>query len=65
VVIMTHRPTAIAACDRLLIVEGGRIAASGPRDDVIRAMLRNARDVQRAVTPGDDTRTPEEQGAQA
>lgn len=58
VVIMTHRPTAIAACDRLLIMEGGRIVASGPRDEVIRAMLRNAQDVQRAVAPTDTPPSP-------
>jgi ATP-binding cassette subfamily C protein len=61
VIIMTHRPTAIAACDRLLVVEGGRIVASGPRDDVIHAMLRNSRDVKRAVTVGDAARAPAEQ----
>jgi ATP-binding cassette subfamily C protein len=49
VVIMTHRPTAISACDRLLVLDQGRIAAQGPRDDVIRAMLKNAGDVQRLV----------------
>jgi ATP-binding cassette subfamily C protein len=46
---MTHRPTAISACDRLLVLDQGRIAAQGPRDDVIRAMLKNAGDVQRLV----------------
>ncbi len=61
VVIMTHRPTAIAACDRLLVVEGGRILASGPRDDVIHSMLRNSKDVKRAVTASDAARNPMEQ----
>ncbi len=42
VLIMTHRPTAISACDRLLILEGGRIAAIGPKDEIIRKSLRNA-----------------------
>ena len=49
VIIMTHRPTAISACDRLLVLDGGKVAASGPRDDVIRRMMKNAGDVQRLV----------------
>jgi PrtD family type I secretion system ABC transporter len=49
VLIMTHRPTAISACDRLLVLDGGRVAALGPRDEIIRSMLKNAGDVQRVV----------------
>jgi PrtD family type I secretion system ABC transporter len=52
VVIMTHRPTAISACDRLLVLDSGRVAAHGPRDEIIRSMLRNAGDVQRVVGGG-------------
>ncbi len=50
VLIMTHRPTAISACDKLLVLEGGKPAGYGPRDEIIRAMMKNAGDVQRAVT---------------
>ena len=49
VVIMTHRPTAISACDKLLVLEGGKPAAYGPRGDIIRDMMKNAGDVQRVV----------------
>lgn len=49
VLIMTHRPTAISACDRLLVLDRGSVAAFGPRDEIIRSMLKNAGDVQRAV----------------
>lgn len=49
VIIMTHRPTAISACDRLLILDGGRVAAYGPRDEIIKSMIRNAGDVQRVI----------------
>ena len=52
VVIMTHRPTAISACDHLLVVEAGKVAAQGPRDDVIKSMMKNAGDVQRVVGQG-------------
>jgi ATP-binding cassette subfamily C protein len=47
VVIMTHRPMALSACDRLLVLEGGRMAGYGPRDEVVRAMMQNAAGVQR------------------
>lgn len=49
VVIMTHRPTAISTCDRLLVLEGGKVAAYGPRDEIIRSMMKNAGDVTRVV----------------
>lgn len=48
-IIMTHRPTAIAACDRILVLDRGRTCGYGPRDEVIRSLVRNADDVQRAV----------------
>lgn len=49
IVIMTHRPLAISNCDHLLILERGRVAASGPRDEIIKSMLRNAGDVHHIV----------------
>lgn len=49
VIIMTHRPTAISTCDKLLVLEGGRVAAYGPRDEVIKSMMKNAGDVTRTV----------------
>ena len=49
VLIMTHRPTAISACDKLLVLENGKVAAYGPRDEIIRSMMKNASDVQRVV----------------
>lgn len=50
VLIMTHRPSAIAVCDRLMVLESGLQKALGPRDEVIKAMMRNAPEVQRAVS---------------
>jgi PrtD family type I secretion system ABC transporter len=52
VLIMTHRPTAISACDRLLVLENGKVAGYGPRDEIIRSMMKNAGDVQRVVGGG-------------
>ena len=52
VVIMTHRPTAISACDRLLVLDGGKVKAYGPRDEVIKSMMKNAAEVSRVVQRG-------------
>jgi len=53
VLIMTHRPTAISTCDNLLILDQGKVAAYGPRDEIIKSMMKNAGDVQRAVGRGE------------
>jgi len=49
VIIMTHRPAAISSCDRLLVLDHGKVSALGARDDIIRSMIKNADDVQRVV----------------
>jgi ATP-binding cassette subfamily C protein len=49
VIIMTHRPAAIAECDFLLVMEGGTIVTGGPRDEVLARSLRNAGMVQGAL----------------
>jgi ATP-binding cassette subfamily C protein len=41
VVIMAHRPAGIAECDLILIVENGIAKAFGPRDEVLKAHVRN------------------------
>lgn len=41
VVVMAHRPAAISECDRLMVLDGGRIRTIGPRDEVLRADIRN------------------------
>ncbi len=41
VVIMAHRPAGIAECDTILIIEGGVAKAFGPRDEVLKAHVRN------------------------
>ncbi len=40
VVVMAHRPSAISACDQLLLLEAGTQRAFGPRDDVLREHTR-------------------------
>lgn len=52
VLLVTQRPTAIAACDRLLVLDAGAVTACGPRDDIIRTMMRNSDHVRRAAGGG-------------
>ena len=40
VVVMAHRPSAIAAVDQLLILKDGKQTAFGPKDDVIKEMTK-------------------------
>lgn len=41
VIIMAHRPAAIAECDLLLMIKAGQNAAFGPRDEVLRKIATN------------------------
>ncbi len=49
VIIMTHRPMAIAECDLLMVMDRGRVQALGSRDEILRSMVQNAQDVQRTI----------------
>ena len=52
VIVIAHRPAAIQECDQLLLLDGGVRRAYGPRDEVLRAMVKNAGDIVRAPGPG-------------
>ncbi len=52
VLIMAHRPAAIQECDLLLVIEDGTRRAFGPRDQVLREMVKNHTDIVRAAGPG-------------
>ncbi len=41
VLIMAHRPAAIQECDLLMVLEGGARKAFGPKDDILREMVKN------------------------
>ena len=41
VFIMAHRPAAIQECDLLLVIDAGTRRAFGPKDEVLREMVRN------------------------
>jgi ATP-binding cassette subfamily C protein len=52
ILIMAHRPAAIQECDLLLMVEDGMRRAFGPRDQVLREMVKNHTEIVRASGPG-------------
>ena len=51
VLIMAHRPAAIEECDKLLVIEGGARRAFGPKDQVLREMVKNHAEIK-AAAPG-------------
>lgn len=52
ILIMAHRPAAIQECDMLLMIENGARRAFGPKDEVLREILQNARAVQQTGQAG-------------
>ncbi len=50
--IMAHRPAAIQECDTLLVLEDGTRRAFGPRDQVLREMVKNHADIARPAVTG-------------
>jgi len=42
VVIVAHRPSALAGCDQVLVLADGQVQAFGPRDEVLQAVLQPA-----------------------
>lgn len=52
VIIMAHRPAAIAECELLLVMSQGTRQAFGPRDEVLRSTVRNAETINRAKGAG-------------
>lgn len=37
---MAHRPSAIAAVNKVLVLHGGRVAEFGPRDEVLKKSVK-------------------------
>ncbi|EPX84893.1 type I secretion system ABC transporter, PrtD family [Rubellimicrobium thermophilum DSM 16684] len=52
VLIMAHRPAAIAECDLLLMLENGTRRAFGPKEDVLREIVQNHRQIIQAGPAG-------------
>ena len=52
VIIMAHRPAAISECELLLVMDQGNRRAFGPRDEVLRSMVKNADQIRQAQDQG-------------
>jgi ATP-binding cassette subfamily C protein len=50
VLIMAHRPAAIQECDTLLVLDGGMRMAFGPKDEVLKGMVKNHQEIQQSPT---------------
>jgi ATP-binding cassette subfamily C protein len=55
VLIMAHRPAAIQECDLLLVLEDGVRKGFGPRDQVLRELVRNHTDILKSSAPAGAT----------
>jgi ATP-binding cassette subfamily C protein PrsD len=44
VLVIAHRPSAITALDKLLVLKDGRVAAYGPKDEVLSKILARPAD---------------------
>lgn len=51
VLIMAHRPAAIQECDLLLVLEEGVRKGFGPRDQVLRELVKNHTEIVKPVAP--------------
>ena len=49
VIVMTHRPLAISHCDNLIVLKQGLVRAYGPRDDVLKRIVRNLPQIHQAA----------------
>ena len=52
ILIMAHRPAAIRECDTLLMLEGGMVRAFGPKDEVLRDVVKNHGDLRQVNQQG-------------
>lgn len=55
VIIMAHRPAAIAECDLLLVLDAGVPKAFGPRDEVLKAQVKNVAQIRPGMNSGGTT----------
>lgn len=46
VFVMSHRPSALAECNKVMILEAGHMRAFGPRDEVLQRFVRPVQNVQ-------------------
>ncbi|MEM6762206.1 MAG: type I secretion system permease/ATPase [Pseudomonadota bacterium] len=53
VVVVAHRPSALSAADTLCLIENGQLAEFGPRDEVLRKVMRRHASTSPAEPVGD------------
>ena len=63
VLVMAHRPAAITECEDLLVLEDGAQVAFGPRDRVLRDMVRNRTAIVQPVAASDQGAARRDHGA--
>ena len=51
VIVMAHRPSAISAVDKLLMLKDGRQAAFGPKDEVLKSVTKSVPHVKKHQKP--------------
>jgi len=49
VVVIAHRPSVLAAADKVAVISGGQLTAFGPKDEVLRKVLRQPATVPAAL----------------
>ncbi len=52
VVVVAHRPSAIATVDKILCLKEGRMAGFGPKDEVLKQVVRAVQPVRAGLGPG-------------
>lgn len=52
VIIMAHRPSAIAECELLMVLDHGQRRAFGPRDEVLKGTVANHKAIAETSQPG-------------
>ena len=52
VLVMSHRPSALAECNKVMILEGGHMRAFGPRDEALNRFLRPVQSIVAANPRG-------------
>ena len=52
VIIMAHRPSAIAECELLMVLEQGQRRAFGPRDEILKGTVANHKTITETSKPG-------------
>jgi ATP-binding cassette subfamily C protein len=48
VIVMTHRPLAISQCDKLVVLNNGVMRGYGPRDEVLKRLVKNVPQIHQA-----------------